>query len=51
MFFLFQAAMERGEKLGQLEDCAEHMRNKAEQFAYNAHLLMTKYKDKKWYQF
>ena len=43
--------MERGEKLGQLEERTEHMRNEAEQYAYNAHLLAMKYRDKKWYQF
>lgn len=42
--------LERGEKLSQLEDKAERMRNEAENFGSSAHELMLKYKDKKWYQ-
>lgn len=42
--------VERGEKLNQLEDRAEKMRNEAENFSSSAHDLMLKYKDKKWYQ-
>jgi syntaxin-binding protein 5 len=42
--------VERGEKLGQLEDKAEKMRSEAENFSTSAHDLMLKYKDKKWYQ-
>jgi len=42
--------LERGEKLSQLEDRAERMRNDAENFSSSAHDLMLKYKDKKWYQ-
>ncbi|XP_066245384.1 syntaxin-binding protein 5 isoform X2 [Euwallacea similis] len=42
--------LERGEKLSQLEDRAERMRNEAENFSLGAHELMLKYKDKKWYQ-
>lgn len=42
--------LERGEKLGQLEDKAEKMRNEAENFSSSAHELMLKYKEKKWYQ-
>lgn len=42
--------LERGEKLSQLEDRAERMRNEAENFSSTAHDLMLKYKDKKWYQ-
>lgn len=42
--------IERGEKLSQLEDKAERMRNEAENFQSTAHDLMLKYKDKKWYQ-
>ncbi|XP_057661872.1 syntaxin-binding protein 5 isoform X5 [Diorhabda carinulata] len=42
--------MERGDKLNQLEDRAEKMRNEAENFSSSAHELMLKYKDKKWYQ-
>lgn len=43
-------ALERGEKLNQLEDRAEKMRSEAENFSHSAHDLMLKYKDKKWYQ-
>lgn len=42
--------IERGEKLGQLEDRAEKMRSEAENFQTTAHDLMLKYRDKKWYQ-
>ncbi|XP_059478656.1 syntaxin-binding protein 5 isoform X3 [Neocloeon triangulifer] len=42
--------VERGEKLGVLEERAERMRNEAESFSTSAHQLMLKYKDKKWYQ-
>lgn len=42
--------MERGDKLNQLEEKAEKMRNEAENFSQSAHELMLKYKDKKWYQ-
>ncbi|CAG9772356.1 unnamed protein product [Ceutorhynchus assimilis] len=42
--------LERGEKLSQLEERAERMRNEAENFGSTAHDLMLKYKDKKWYQ-
>ncbi|XP_060525863.1 LOW QUALITY PROTEIN: syntaxin-binding protein 5 [Cylas formicarius] len=42
--------LERGEKLTQLEERAERMRNEAENFSGSAHELMLKYKDKKWYQ-
>lgn len=42
--------LERGEKLSQLEDRAERMRNEAENFSSTAHDLLNKYKDKKWYQ-
>lgn len=45
-----QLAMERGEKLSQLEDRAERMSNQAQDFSGTAHNLMLKYKDKKWYQ-
>lgn len=45
-----QLAMERGEKLSQLEDRAERMANTAQEFGGTAHSLMLKYKDKKWYQ-
>lgn len=43
-------ALERGDKLNQLEERAEKMRSEAENFAHSAHDLMNKYKDKKWYQ-
>ncbi|XP_055303976.1 syntaxin-binding protein 5 isoform X12 [Sitodiplosis mosellana] len=43
-----QLAMERGEKLSQLEDRAERMSNQAQEFSGTAHSLMQKYKDKKW---
>ena len=46
-----QLALERGEKLSELEDRAERMKDSGEQFANAAHSLMNKYKDKKWYQF
>ncbi|KAF5272987.1 hypothetical protein FQA39_LY07636 [Lamprigera yunnana] len=43
-------ALERGEKLNQLEEKAERMKNEAENFSQSAHDLMLKYRDKKWYQ-
>ncbi|GAU94701.1 hypothetical protein RvY_06426 [Ramazzottius varieornatus] len=43
-------ALERGEKLGELDEATERMRQQAEAFAGNAHQLASKYKDKKWYQ-
>ncbi|XP_055681173.1 syntaxin-binding protein 5 isoform X14 [Lutzomyia longipalpis] len=45
-----QLAMERGDKLSQLEDRTERMANQAQEFSGTAHSLMLKYKDKKWYQ-
>ncbi|KAL0275833.1 UNVERIFIED_CONTAM: hypothetical protein PYX00_003562 [Menopon gallinae] len=42
--------VERGEKLGELEERTQRMMNEAENFANSAHGLMNKYKDKKWYQ-
>jgi len=42
--------VERGQKLGQLEDKTEKMMNESENFSTAAHQLMLKYKDKKWYQ-
>lgn len=45
-----QLALERGDKLNQLEERTERMRNEAENFSTSAHSLMLKYKDKKWYQ-
>lgn len=43
-------AMERGEKLTELEERTQRMMNEAENFSSSAHGLMLKYKDKKWYQ-
>ncbi|KAI5637672.1 synaptobrevin domain-containing protein [Phthorimaea operculella] len=45
-----QMALERGDKLSQLEDRTERMHNQASEFSSSAHQLMLKYKDKKWYQ-
>nr|CAD7258658.1 unnamed protein product [Timema shepardi] len=45
-----QMMVERGEKLGKLEDRAEKMASEAENFSHTSHSLMLKYKDKKWYQ-
>ena len=45
-----QLMLERGDKLGQLEERTERMSNEAQQFSSSAHMLMNKYKDKKWYQ-
>ncbi|XP_037026074.1 syntaxin-binding protein 5 isoform X6 [Bradysia coprophila] len=45
-----QLAMERGDKLSQLEERTERMHNQAQEFSGTAHNLMLKYKDKKWYQ-
>lgn len=45
-----QLMLERGDKLSQLEDRTERMASEAQQFSNSAHLLMNKYKDKKWYQ-
>ncbi|XP_055586546.1 syntaxin-binding protein 5 isoform X3 [Uranotaenia lowii] len=45
-----QLMLERGDKLSQLEERTERMSNEAQQFSNSAHLLMNKYKDKKWYQ-
>lgn len=42
--------VERGEKLGELEERTQRMMNDAENFTNSAHALMLKYKDKKWYQ-
>jgi syntaxin-binding protein 5 len=42
--------VERGDKLNRLEDNAERMSNEAQQFSGTAHQLMSKYRDKKWYQ-
>ncbi|EAT41412.1 AAEL006948-PA, partial [Aedes aegypti] len=45
-----QLMLERGDKLSQLEERTERMASEAQQFSSSAHLLMNKYKDKKWYQ-
>lgn len=45
-----QLAMERGDKLNQLEERAERMNSQAQEFSGTSHALMLKYKDKKWYQ-
>ncbi|XP_069195233.1 syntaxin-binding protein 5 isoform X2 [Procambarus clarkii] len=42
--------VERGQKLGDLEERTGKMMNEAESFSSVAHQLMLKYKDKKWYQ-
>ena len=43
--------MERGEKLGQVDESTERMKEEAEEYARQAHQLMLRYKNKKWYQF
>ncbi|XP_020280075.1 syntaxin-binding protein 5 isoform X5 [Pseudomyrmex gracilis] len=45
-----QMVLERGEKLSQLEERTARMMSEADNFSQNAHNLMLKYKDKKWYQ-
>ena len=47
---VLQAAIERGEKLGELEERTAQMRTEAEEYAKAAHQLKNKYRDKKWYQ-
>ncbi|XP_076058257.1 syntaxin-binding protein tomosyn isoform X6 [Oratosquilla oratoria] len=42
--------VERGQKLGDLEDKSGKMMTEAEAFSTVAHKVMLKYKDKKWYQ-
>ena len=44
------AAVERGQKLNELEDRTELMSNEAKEYAKTANSLLHKYKDKKWYQ-
>jgi syntaxin-binding protein 5 len=44
-----QMVVERGEKLGQLEERSQRMMSESENFSQSAHTLMLKYKDKKWY--
>ncbi|CAG0917478.1 unnamed protein product [Notodromas monacha] len=45
-----QATHERGEKLGQLSDVSERLNADSQQFARSARDLLSKQKDKKWYQ-
>ena len=47
---LFQALIERGEKLSDLEVRTEQMNVRAKAFADAAYQMQLKYKDKKWYQ-
>nr|DBA26859.1 TPA: hypothetical protein GDO54_011065 [Pyxicephalus adspersus] len=42
---------ERGQKLGELEDKTAAMLTSADSFSKQAHEMMLKYKEKKWYQF
>lgn len=44
------AAIERGQKLNELEDRTELMANEAKEYAKTSNMLLHKYKDKKWYQ-
>jgi len=44
------AALERGQKLNELEDRTEQMANEAKEYAKTSNKLLHKYKDKKWYQ-
>jgi len=46
-----QAALERGEKLSELEETTERMKLEAETYSGTSHQLKMKYRDKKWYQF
>lgn len=48
--FLSKAALERGEKLSELEKKTADMSVKAQAFAEVAQKVSLKYKDKKWYQ-
>ncbi|KAM4542252.1 syntaxin-binding protein 5 isoform 3-T3 [Odontesthes bonariensis] len=41
---------ERGQKLGELEERTAAMMGSADSFSKHAHVMMLKYKDKKWYQ-
>ncbi|XP_050443126.1 syntaxin-binding protein 5 isoform X2 [Adelges cooleyi] len=45
-----QLALERGEKLSNLEDRTARMMTEADQFSSNARELLLKNKDKRWYQ-
>uniref|UniRef100_A0A6A7FXP2 Syntaxin-binding protein 5-like isoform X2 n=3 Tax=Hirondellea gigas TaxID=1518452 RepID=A0A6A7FXP2_9CRUS len=44
------AAIERGQRLGELDEKTAKMMNEAETFSSAARQLMVKYRDKKWYQ-
>jgi len=46
-----QVALERGEKLSELEEKTERMKLEAEAYSSTSHQLKMKYRDKKWYQF
>jgi len=46
-----QLALERGERLGELDERTEAMKREAEVYSLSANQLKNKYKDKKWYQF
>jgi hypothetical protein len=43
--------VERGERLGELDERTERMKMEAEDYSRSAKELMLKYKNKKWYQF
>ncbi|CAH1799063.1 unnamed protein product [Owenia fusiformis] len=45
-----QALDERGQRLGELSDVSERMREQAQSFQSMSHDVMLKYKNKKWYQ-
>ncbi|XP_076824726.1 syntaxin-binding protein 5-like isoform X1 [Clavelina lepadiformis] len=47
---LQMVTQERGEKLSELEDRSQRMQESAGKFSSEAHALMLKYKNKKWYQ-
>ena len=51
MAVCLQAALERGEKLSELEEKTERMKLEAEAYGSTSHQLKMKYKDKKWFQF
>ena len=43
------AAIERGQRLNELEDRTEEMANQAKIYSQTSNKLLHKYKDKKWY--
>ncbi len=51
VLFCVKLAIERGEKLSELEEKTERMKLEAEAYSGTSHQLKMKYKDKKWYQF